>query len=308
MAKNLCPSCERPNALSARFCSACGTVLIARCPQCAARNEATNTQCIDCGASMKAAARGRRPGVAAAKSTASPARKRSAASAGPPVASGGEELKIVLLDIGDPPPDPRANQPARPELIRSDPEAPMPALAVLTEVVGDLLPEPAAAAPGAKAARRAAVRRAVQARSAPEPDFASSMNDVLVIDANEFARTQLCSVLESFGFRAHAAAGHEEAADLLDVLAFNAVFIDTVLEGSEAATAAEICQLVKAQPLPGGRAVALIIVASMARPADRVRATLVGADEFLVKPLQRGHIARALEACGVALPSDPRRA
>jgi hypothetical protein len=46
----------------------------------------------------------------------------------------------------------------------------------------------------------------------------------------------------------------------------------------------------------------------MARPADRVRATLVGADEFLVKPLQRGHIARALEACGVALPSDPRRA
>jgi CheY-like chemotaxis protein len=306
MAKNLCPSCERPNALSARFCSACGTVLIYRCPQCAARNEATNAQCCECGAPMKAAARGRRPGATAAKATAAATRRRGAASANPAAASGGEDLKLVLLDIGDPPPDPRTHQPARPELIRSDPEAPMPALSVLTDAVDDF--PPVAAAPGAKAARRAAVRRAVQARAAPVPALASGMNDVLVIDANEFARTQLCSVLESFGFRAHAAAGHEEAADLLELLAFSAVFIDTVLEGSEAATAAEICQLVKAQPLPGGRAAALIIVASMARPADRVRATLVGADEFLVKPLQRGHIARALEACGVALPSDPRRA
>ena len=41
--------------------------------------------------------------------------------------------------------------------------------------------------------------------------------------------------------------------------------------------------------------------------SQRVRASMAGADQFLVNPASRGDVARALDACGVDLPSDPRR-
>jgi hypothetical protein len=37
-----------------------------------------------------------------------------------------------------------------------------------------------------------------------------------------------------------------------------------------------------------------------------VRAALVGCAAFLVKPLSRGDVARAIEACGIFMPKDER--
>ena len=51
----------------------------------------------------------------------------------------------------------------------------------------------------------------------------------------------------------------------------------------------------------------LIVVTGSARPLERVRAELAGCDAFLHKPVSRGAVAQALEACGVALPIDARR-
>jgi hypothetical protein len=42
-------------------------------------------------------------------------------------------------------------------------------------------------------------------------------------------------------------------------------------------------------------------------PADRVRAALAGISSPLIKPVTRGEVARALEACDVVLPADARR-
>jgi CheY-like chemotaxis protein len=53
---------------------------------------------------------------------------------------------------------------------------------------------------------------------------------------------------------------------------------------------------------------ALIVVTGSPRPVERVRAELAGCDAFLLKPVSRGAVAQALEACGVALPIDSRRA
>ena len=48
------------------------------------------------------------------------------------------------------------------------------------------------------------------------------------------------------------------------------------------------------------------ILASDPSPTARVRAALVGCAAFLVKPLSRGDVVRAIEACGIFVPKDER--
>lgn len=320
MAKNLCPSCERANALSARFCSACGTVLRVRCPQCAAQNLATRSTCAECGATMKAAPapapRARRsvppasgtpvapggpaPGAVPAKRTSA---RRSAAA--PPTAA---DLKLVLLDVDGLAPDARKFDPSKPELVRSDPEPQPPARAWADD--GRAAARHGTAAPSAtdaKAAHRAAVRRAVNARTPTPPTTAPTQTDVMVFDEDDAARAALCELLGDFGFDAVPARSQAEVARLLRLGPFAAVFLQVVLDGSGSDDAAQLCRLVKQQPNADVREAVLVVVANAARAVDRVRAMMAGADDFIVKPLNRGAIARALEACGVVLPADPRR-
>jgi hypothetical protein len=51
-----------------------------------------------------------------------------------------------------------------------------------------------------------------------------------------------------------------------------------------------------------------VLVSTQLRPVERVRAKLAGCDGMLVKPVTRGDVARTLEACGLSLPADARRA
>lgn len=169
-------------------------------------------------------------------------------------------------------------------------------------------PPPAGDAPSVtKATRRAAVRRKRLAGTATAAD-PNAPADVLVLEHDDGAREQLCGLLETFGFRAHPVQTAEEATRMLSAKPFVAAFLDLAFEGAAQAASAELCVRVKAlEPHKGGRASALIIVSGSGRPVERVRAALAGSDAFVAKPLNRGNIAQALEACDVALPADSRR-
>lgn len=160
-----------------------------------------------------------------------------------------------------------------------------------------------------KAARRAAVRRSrLSSRPSAVPGKAAVPADVLVLQRDDEVCEQLCGLLEAFGFRAHPVRTSEQAVRMLDAKHFAAAFLDVVFYGPEQRANVDLCQRVKSNvPHSGGRACALIVVLGSARPVERVRATLAGGDAFLVKPLTRGSVAQALEACNVALPADSRR-
>ncbi len=179
------------------------------------------------------------------------------------------------------------------------PQAPIEAAAVV------MPPAAAATSHGAaKAAARAKARRARQASDRTEPATAEPLRDALVLDADEVANTLLCALLERFGFQVHSVKTTAEAAAQLEQRAFAAVFLDIGLDDAGVA----FVQQIRAMPALGPHAKpALLMLATRLDPTDRVRATLAGLSEPLVKPLGRGDVARALECAGVMLPADARR-
>lgn len=180
---------------------------------------------------------------------------------------------------------------------------------------------PVSASQALKAKRRAFVRRARLNEDRPAPMPPGATLHALVLDKDAVARVELCALLEGFGFCAHPARTHAQAHALLGLHKVVAAFLCVVLDGNEADEASALClsvgQLIRAAacaipqveaPVTAQARTALVIVGSGARPVERVRARLAGADEFLDKPASRGGLARALDTCGVAMPADPRRA
>ena len=160
----------------------------------------------------------------------------------------------------------------------------------------------------AQAHVKAAARRARLAALATARPEAAVPPDVLVLDADDITRDHLCALLEHFGFCAYPARNRSQALWLLETRAFAAAFLDIAFDGDVAGAGAELCQRVKKATHARPEATtALFIVARQAQPTDRVRATLAGCDALLLKPLGRGDVARALDACNVVLPSDQRR-
>lgn len=206
------------------------------------------------------------------------------------------DLTLRLLDdlpvLDDVAPDADTLPPG--VVLRSDGEPPPPATA-RTSVT--------------KAARRAAVRRSRLSGSRPSPAGKTAVpTDVLVLERDNQACEQLCGLLEGFGFRAHPVQTPVQAVRMLDAKHFAATFLDILFDGPEQRASVDLCQRIKAEVThTTGRAAALIIVSGPTRPVERVRATLAGSDAFLVKPVTRGSVAQALEACNVALPADSRR-
>ena len=168
-------------------------------------------------------------------------------------------------------------------------------------------PAPAEARPTSKQAARAAARRARLRDSPPAPAAFAAPPDVLVLDDSEIAVRFLCRLLGDFGFRAHPVRDSTAAWALLQSQRFAVAFLDVVLDESEEEDGIALCQRIKQQPAPDRGAACVMLVSGDAQPADQVRARLAGGDAFLAKPLSRGSVARALEACGVALPADARR-
>lgn len=252
----------------------------------------------------------------------------------PPLAAQEAGLTLNLLDLDEPTPTSpdRGSAALPPDMVRSDPDpvspattpsrphgpagvAGVPPVLPLSSAVPDAA-RPVHALPS-KADRRAAVRRARLARDAPASATASGPLDVLVFDSVAATQAELSALLSAFGFIVRTARTHAEAFALLASHDFAAVFLDIVLDGYNEGIAFELCLRAKSPPAaradPGSAAGsaqpgALIILGAATRPVERVRAAMAGADQFLVRPASRGALAKALDACGVALPSDPRRA
>ena len=205
-----------------------------------------------------------------------------------------------------------------PGVVQSDSQAPRPYIPPAASPSGRnnrsasaSSPTPAAAtaaAPSAtaKVQRRAQVRRKLLATK--EPVATNAPADVLVLDGDDTAREQLCTLLTAFGFRTHPVQSTMQAVRMLMAKRYAAAFLNIIFDGSAAPAAHDLCSRVKAPPPHADDApCALIIVTGSARPVERVRAELAGCDAFLLKPVSRGAVAQALEACGVPLPIDSRR-
>jgi len=161
--------------------------------------------------------------------------------------------------------------------------------------------------PAGREEARAATRRARRQAMRPRNDADGSANAVLVMDGEASDRDQLCGLLAVFGFLPVPVQSVSEAVALLNGHAFAAAFLVLATESPEFASGAELCQRLKQVDSTGRGALAVVVVTGSKKPSDRTRATLLGGDTVLVKPLGRGEVARSLESCGVHFPADPRR-
>jgi CheY-like chemotaxis protein len=159
-----------------------------------------------------------------------------------------------------------------------------------------------------KAAARAAARRARLSHVHTDPGQLEQMRDVLVLDADPKSSAQLSDLLELFGFRVHVARNILQAADILSQRPLVAAFLDIAFDGTDQEDSLTLLQTIHDLPrLVGHPAPAVLTVTAKLQPANRVRAALAGISSPLIKPVTRGDVARALEACEVILPSDARR-
>jgi CheY-like chemotaxis protein len=155
-----------------------------------------------------------------------------------------------------------------------------------------------------RAARRAQVRRD-RARDAQDAAPAPTTPEVLVLGADARTDTPLCELLHAFGFAVRAATNLPESAAPWP---FVVVFVDVTRGTAGGGDAIELCNEVRERSrLPGALKPAIMLVADRLGSIERVRAGLAGCNEILLGPLTRGHVARALEARAIALPSDARR-
>ena len=133
--------------------------------------------------------------------------------------------------------------------------------------------------------------------------------DVLVLDPNESVRSAACQLLEGFGFKPLQAPDTTAAMALLTDHVVAAAFVDIAFEDADDGSTLALCHALKPPgAAPGSKPAALVLVSSTVSPVGKVRARMAGFDAVISKPARRGDVARALEACGVAMPSDARRA
>jgi CheY-like chemotaxis protein len=244
------------------------------CPSCRRFNAADAQRCRTCGAELLDADTQRMPLH--------------------PLAATSSAGALWLDDLGEPQ---RALRPIH------DPKAMSPLL-TLREIQ---LP-PAAARSARKAANRAKVRRARLRGASAANGTTSTAPEVLVLEADDSAREQLCGLLQAFGFGVRTARDAAGASALLASRPFVAAFVDIALAAADGGDGIALCKQVReASERRDSGALVLVLVVAKLRPVDRVRAKLAGCDETILKPATRGSVARLLDARGIALPSDARR-
>jgi CheY-like chemotaxis protein len=204
-------------------------------------------------------------------------------------------LVLTLRDVDVPPVAPSAAAPVDDGLVRADADArPVPWL-------GD----PEAEHAEHKASRRAQVRRERQ-RDTEAGALAPSEPAVLVLCAAGSAQGPLCTLLSAFGFRVSTA---QDLPALAAPWPFEAVLVDLTVGALPGGDPIDLCNRVReSSRLPGERKPVLVLVAAQLSATDRVRAGLAGCNEVIVGDVSRGSVARALEARGIVLPADARRA
>jgi CheY-like chemotaxis protein len=323
---NVCPACVRLNLPDASICTTCGTMLRGTLPPAAEEHsetfvdltemelDADTTPSVHLDApELQRWFNSRTGGLDGLADMHHPAKAREPETPLPPLLLREFEAPAAPSDDDAAP----ANS-LPPGVILADPQAPLPYVpperrpaspsprrSAASSTAPKILSPVAKAA--TKALRRAQVRRNLLANKG-EPVAAAAPPDVLVLDSDDGSREQLCALLEAFGFRTHPVQSTMQAVRMLAAKRYAVAFLNIIFDGSAAPAAHDLCSRVKAPPIHASDTeCALIVVTGSARPVERVRAELAGCDAFLLKPVSRGAVAQALEACGVALPIDSRR-
>jgi len=330
----LCPACERANPPDARFCGACGSPLVTRCPSCETINVRTRTQCHHCGHTLSGSAEEAEastlPGaldepvvpLLLGQFDGEPPEPgwtlslRADALAKPAEPWPARPLPPTMVADPDAPRSPAGAWPTtlpppQADVVEAE-QAARPLADPAADPAVDRIQLPAASPPRrllptmsdeeraqAKVRRRASVRADQAARRA---GVRASLSDVLVMEPDPESRAAVCAVLEGFGFRVHLAISVAEAQALSLRRRYAAVFLGMA---RDAVAAAALCQQLH-DARQGRRPLALIGIGDPQGHADRVRMQLAGADAMLMRPVQRGALARALDTADVPLPRDPR--
>jgi CheY-like chemotaxis protein len=201
---------------------------------------------------------------------------------------------LSLRDVEVPPASAPDAVPLDDGLVRSDPDA----------RAAPWLGDPEAERAELKAGRRAQVRRERQHNTA-QGELTPEVPAILVLCPVDAASRPLCALLDEFGFAVSTA---KDPPAFAAPWPFVAVFIDLTLGAPSGADPIDLCNRVReSSRLPGERKPVLMLVAAQLGSTDRVRAGLAGCNEVIVGEVSRGSVARALEARGIALPSDARR-
>lgn len=154
----------------------------------------------------------------------------------------------------------------------------------------------------AKAERRAKVRqRQLQTQRRTLARAVDAPTDVLVLEPLVESRATICMVLEAFGFHPRIAGSAAEMLKNATRRRYAAVMLGI---GTQRQEAPALCQQLLA--LPGLARTPVFAIGDARHHADRVRMQLAGAVETLLRPVDRGALARCLQAHGIALPRDPR--
>ncbi len=126
--------------------------------------------------------------------------------------------------------------------------------------------------------------------------YEGEVRSVLVADDVALNRTLLHSILTPLGFEVHDAGDGQEACELALKLRPDLIVVDSVMpmvDGVEAITRMRATQHLKATPI--------ISVSASAMASDRDRCLKAGANAFIPKPIEIGHLLDAIEeALGVS--------
>ncbi|MED5620604.1 response regulator [Ideonella sp. BN130291] len=137
-----------------------------------------------------------------------------------------------------------------------------------------------------------------RASDLPEPARTVSPQ-VLLVDPNDLSARTLERQLQALGLSVARANTSGKALELMARLAFQFVFVDTELGAASEMDGLNLCQHVKHQHAVGtGTRPAVFLLSDTDAPVQRVRATLAGADAYLVKPVDDGSLRRLLAAHG----------
>lgn len=119
----------------------------------------------------------------------------------------------------------------------------------------------------------AAMTSGIEVRSAP----------ILVIDDDEMNRILIAHHLEREGYAVVQCSSGEAALSLLSRGALPALILLDVVMG--AMSGLDVCRRIKADPATGG--IPVILLTALEGEEDRLRGMQAGADDFLVKPVNR---------------------
>ena len=113
--------------------------------------------------------------------------------------------------------------------------------------------------------------------------------EAIVIEDDPDARSLVAGCLRRLGLRVHEAASGSEASALLDRTTPDLVCLDVRLPD---ASGLRVCEQIRASARL--RDVPVIFITALAKPTDRLRAEVAGADRYLTKPFRADVLVEAV--------------